>query len=114
MPIKSKYLFIASMDVDADKDAIFNEVYDTEHIPNLLRVPGVRSVNRLKGEPSGAPREARSSLRSRPTSSQGAVTSPLRAPAMALSSQRRAWMPATSSPARCCHFRKTPIVLLAP
>ena len=51
MPIQSRYLFIASMDVDADKDAIFNEVYDTEHIPNLLRVPGVRSVNRLKGEP---------------------------------------------------------------
>ena len=50
MPIQSRYLFIASMDVDADKDAIFNEVYDTEHIPSLLRVPGVRSVNRLKGE----------------------------------------------------------------
>ena len=51
MPIQSRYLFIASMDVDADKDAIFNEVYDTEHIPSLLKVPGVRSVNRLKGEP---------------------------------------------------------------
>ncbi|MGN6571046.1 MAG: hypothetical protein ACTHLO_06500 [Pseudolabrys sp.] len=51
MPIQSRYLFIASMDVDPDKDAIFNEVYDTEHIPNLLKVPGVRSVNRLKGEP---------------------------------------------------------------
>ena len=51
MPIQSRYLFIASMDVDPDKDAIFNEVYDTEHIPSLLKVPGVRSVNRLKGEP---------------------------------------------------------------
>jgi len=51
MPIQSRYLFIASMDVAADKDAIFNEVYDTEHIPSLLKVPGVRSVNRLKGEP---------------------------------------------------------------
>ena len=51
MPIEARYLFIASMDVDADKEAIFNEVYDTEHIPSLLKVPGVRSVNRLKGEP---------------------------------------------------------------
>ena len=51
MPIDARYLFVASMDVDPGKDAIFNEVYDTEHIPNLLRVPGVRSVNRLKGEP---------------------------------------------------------------
>ena len=26
MPIKSKYLFVASMDVDADKEALFHEV----------------------------------------------------------------------------------------
>ena len=30
--------------------ALFNEVYDTEHVPNLLQVPGVRSVTRMKGE----------------------------------------------------------------
>ena len=51
MPIDARYVFIASMDVDADREAIFNEVYDTEHIPNLLRVPGVRSARRMKGEP---------------------------------------------------------------
>ena len=51
MPITSKYLFVASMDVDADKEALFNEVYDTEHIPNLLKVPGVRAVTRRQGEP---------------------------------------------------------------
>jgi hypothetical protein len=33
MPIKSKYLFVASMDVDPDKETLFNEVYDTEHVP---------------------------------------------------------------------------------
>ena len=51
MPIGSRYLFVASMDVDADKEALFNEVYDTEHVPNLLRVPGVRAVTRVEGEP---------------------------------------------------------------
>ncbi len=51
MPVTSKYVFVASMDVDPDKEALFNEVYDTEHIPNLLKVPGVQSVTRLKGEP---------------------------------------------------------------
>jgi len=51
MPIKSKYLFVASMDVDADKEALFNEVYDTEHVPNLLKVPGVHAVSRMEGEP---------------------------------------------------------------
>jgi hypothetical protein len=51
MPIKTKYLFVASMDVDPDKEALFNEVYVTEHVPNLLKVPGVRAVTRLQGEP---------------------------------------------------------------
>ena len=51
MPIKSKYLFVASMDVDPDKEALFNEVYDNEHVPNLLKVPGVQSVARMEVEP---------------------------------------------------------------
>jgi hypothetical protein len=50
MPIKSKYLFVASMDVDAEKEALFNEVYDVEHIPNLLKVQGVHAVTRMEGE----------------------------------------------------------------
>jgi hypothetical protein len=48
---KAKYLFIASMDVDADKEALFNEVYDTEHVPELLKVPGVLSIRRAVREP---------------------------------------------------------------
>jgi len=51
MTISSKYLFVASMDIDADKETLFNETYDTEHIPNLLKVPGVRGVTRMAGEP---------------------------------------------------------------
>jgi hypothetical protein len=51
MPISLKYLFVASMDVDVDKEALFNEIYDTEHIPHLLKVPGVRAVTRMAGEP---------------------------------------------------------------
>jgi hypothetical protein len=51
MPINSKYLFVASMDVDPDKEALFNEVYDAEHVPNLLKVPGVHAVARITTEP---------------------------------------------------------------
>ena len=51
MPINSKYLFVASMDVDPDKEALFNEIYDAEHVPNLLKVPGVHAATRIKGEP---------------------------------------------------------------
>ena len=48
MPITGQWIFTASMDVDADKEALFNEVYDTEHIPHLSKVPGVVSATRFK------------------------------------------------------------------
>lgn len=51
MPIKTRYVFLASMDVDPAYEALFNEIYDTEHVPYILKVPGVHSVTRLKGEP---------------------------------------------------------------
>lgn len=48
---KAKFLFIASMDVAPEKEALFNEVYDTEHVPELLKVPGVLSVRRAVSVP---------------------------------------------------------------
>ncbi len=50
MAISSKYIFIAAMDVEAEYEELFNEVYDNEHVPYLMEVPGVISVTRLKGE----------------------------------------------------------------
>jgi len=47
---KPRYLMIASMDVDPEHEAIFNEVYDKEHVPNLSKVPGVIAVKRYKRE----------------------------------------------------------------
>ena len=72
MPITGKWIFTAAMDVDPDKEDLFNEVYDQEHIPIISKVPGVIAVTRLKlytlrmtmgGEtktmdPQGAPRYA--------------------------------------------------------
>ncbi len=52
MPSATKYQFMVSMDVQKDKEAVFNDVYDTEHVPLLLKVPGVRAVTRLKTEPA--------------------------------------------------------------
>jgi hypothetical protein len=49
--IKAKYVFVVSMDVDPTKEALFNEVYDEEHVPNILTVPGVRGATRMAGEP---------------------------------------------------------------
>jgi hypothetical protein len=50
MAIQGPYLFSAAMDVDPGKEALFNEVYDTEHVPLLLKVPGLISVARFKAE----------------------------------------------------------------
>lgn len=50
MPFQTRYLFSAAMDVPSEKEALFNEVYDTEHVPLLLAVPGVISVARFKAE----------------------------------------------------------------
>ena len=85
MPIKSKYLFVASMDVDPDKEALFHEVYDTEHVPNLLKVPGVHAVTRLEGEPfavsiGGQEKRSRTKARAtqRSTRSTARMCSPVR------------------------------------
>jgi hypothetical protein len=51
MSIQSRFVLIASMDVDPTHEALFNEVYDSEHVPHLLAVPGVHSVTRIKGVP---------------------------------------------------------------
>ena len=37
MPLQSRYLFIASMDVDPRQQSLFNEVYNTEHCPPCPR-----------------------------------------------------------------------------
>ncbi|MBT5109898.1 MAG: hypothetical protein HOM25_14560 [Rhodospirillaceae bacterium] len=51
MSIRAKYLFIVSMDVEPSKESLFNEVYDEEHVPSLMKVPGVLSVTRTTAQP---------------------------------------------------------------
>ena len=46
-----KYLLVVSMDIQKDKEDLFNEVYDTEHIPAILKVTGVIKVERYKLQP---------------------------------------------------------------
>jgi hypothetical protein len=51
MSSNARYVFQVCMDVSADKEALFNEVYDTEHVPYLLQVPGVVAVTRTRTVP---------------------------------------------------------------
>ncbi|MCX5736647.1 MAG: hypothetical protein NTW68_20430 [candidate division NC10 bacterium] len=48
MPFQTRYVFSAAMDVEPSREALFNEVYDKEHVPLLLKVPGVVAVARFK------------------------------------------------------------------
>jgi len=72
MATTGNWIFTAAMDVDPEREALFNEVYDKEHVPLIKKVPGVIAVTRMKldtlritmgGEtkvvdPQGAPRYA--------------------------------------------------------
>ena len=49
--MKARYQFVVSMDIPSDKETLFNEVYDNEHIPFLSAVPGVLSATRSVREP---------------------------------------------------------------
>ena len=53
--MSSNYLLVVRMDVQHDKEELFNEVYDSEHVPELKKVPGVSNVGRystaLRSEP---------------------------------------------------------------
>ena len=51
MPIATRYLYFASMDIAPERAALLNEIYDTEHVPALLAVPGVRAITRATVEP---------------------------------------------------------------
>jgi hypothetical protein len=53
---KTRYVFTASLDVDPAKEDLFNEIYDTEHVPFLLKVPGVLAVTRVTNEPGAVMR----------------------------------------------------------
>lgn len=51
MAIQGRYLFAVAMDVSTAKEAVFNEVYDQEHVPLIQTVPGVIAAARFKREP---------------------------------------------------------------
>lgn len=51
MALTTPYLFSAAMDVAPEHTPIFHEVYDTEHVPIITKVPGVVSAARFEVQP---------------------------------------------------------------
>jgi len=47
MTVKPKSMLLMMVTVRSEDKARFNDWYDNEHIPELLRIPGVRSAQRL-------------------------------------------------------------------
>ena len=52
---ETNYLYLAMMDVEEHKEVLFNELYEAEHLPQLMSVPGVINVARYKTSAEGHP-----------------------------------------------------------
>ena len=53
------YVYVALLDVPAHFEAEFNRLYDTDHVPKMLAVPGVHSAKRFKVEATTLPNYCR-------------------------------------------------------
>jgi hypothetical protein len=51
MSLSTRFLFSAAMDVSPEREQLFHEVYDTEHVPLILTVPGVIAATRFETQP---------------------------------------------------------------
>lgn len=49
------YAYVVQMDIPQHLEAEFNRIYDEDHIPTILKVPGVRSCARYRLEHSTDP-----------------------------------------------------------
>lgn len=55
----AQYAFVAAMDIPAHLEADFNRVYDTQHVPEIVKVPGVKRCTRyrlVRARTEGIPR----------------------------------------------------------
>jgi hypothetical protein len=50
------YVFWVMMDVEPHREALFNELYDAEHLPLLLKLPGSVNAVRYRTAAAGEPR----------------------------------------------------------
>lgn len=56
MATKTKYLYVVRMDVEPAKEELFNKLYNKEHIPALLKAPGVLGATRYETSEKGMPK----------------------------------------------------------
>jgi len=54
--MSTNYLYMVRMDIAHDREPLFNEIYNAEHVPALLAVPGVRRASRYRNPSPTDPR----------------------------------------------------------
>lgn len=60
MPDRSApFIYLVQMDIPTEHEAAFNRIYDTQHVPAILKVPGVRGCTRYVVEKTNKPGFAR-------------------------------------------------------
>ena len=53
------YAYLVMMDISADMEEEFNRVYNTQHVPNIVKAPGVNGCVRYKVESTNNDKMAR-------------------------------------------------------
>jgi hypothetical protein len=53
---KTPYVFWVMMDIEPHKEALFNDLYDNEHLPVLSKLPGYVTAVRYKTSTAGEPK----------------------------------------------------------
>jgi hypothetical protein len=44
----ARYFYMVTFEIAPEDEPLFNEIYDTEHVPNLLQVDGVLGIMRFR------------------------------------------------------------------
>ena len=44
------YMYLVQMDIPKELEGEFNRIYDTEHVPNIIKAPGVHGCTRYRLE----------------------------------------------------------------
>ncbi len=44
------YMYLVQMDIPESLEDEFNRIYDTEHVPNIIKAPGVHACTRYRLE----------------------------------------------------------------
>ena len=44
------YMYLVQMDIPSELEGEFNRIYDTEHVPNIIKAPGVHGCTRYRME----------------------------------------------------------------